>query len=1020
MPTTFSKSKQKAQVRVRDLMQINARFQRSVQIELDIHDPHSTDSYIATDFIRQCFDRIGSAFQKGSTRRAWRITGDYGSGKSAFALAMAKSASGRLNEVPEPFRQGIGQRLHPVIVTGEREPLHGSIGKAIKSQLAWMKRADLPQDTTQLIDMIHRARNGSEQGIFLILDELGKNLEYAMMEPQSSDAYTLQRLAEVSSRTDGKPLVMLAILHMGISTYTGELDTTARKEWDKIAARFEEILFHHPFEQVVQLFAAAVRLDQSQLPHHLRGEAMETMGWAVENGFYGSAPTTTLQKMAPGIFPLHPISLPPLMQLLRRFGQNERSLFGFIAGHEPSALQDVAGLELTAARFFRLNDLYNYVRHNIAHAMSNGRATHWRIIESVVRKAEMPEESDLLKTIGILNLLDDDSMLATRSLLRRALGWEEKTIEKTIRKLQGTHALFERGAVRGFALWPHTSVHLDDAFADAKTELGEPKEPMQTLASLLASRQIVARKHYIETGNLRHFELQFHPSSSCKPFLEIGPKPALGDADGHIAVFLPENEREYKETLALLTDSKQHPAPNVLIGLTRPPVHMLGTAKDLRAWNHVAKTVAELASDEFARRELRSQIRNAKEKLNEQIDQLAGLNYGANEAIWFRNGKREDILPDGLSTTLSSIAEGYYKKSPVILNEMINRRLTSSAASRARTVLIEAIATNPEKEFLGMDASKNPPEMALYVSILQAGKIHVRDGENWKFVIPEKGKISDPCNLHPAFAAIEKVLKEHDGQRVKVPVITHELRMNPIGARDGVIPLILALYLAVSSSTTAVYEDSTYIHGLGGEEFQRLQKEPEAFEFQHCAIEGLKLETFQTIATVFGVAQKRDPELLDVVNPLVSFVAALPEYSRNTKKLSQEAIRLRDRLLSARDPATLIFREVPEALGIAPDDGKRLGTRLAKIVGELQGSYDQLLTRLGDSIRDSFQTNADIREFRQELTKRCKTLEPKLVETDVPLVRPPPRRRKPRIPKMAGVPRQPRQQKICIALGRSG
>jgi len=134
---------------------------------------------------------------------------------------------------------------------------------------------------------------------------------------------------------------------------------------------------------------------------------------------------------------------------------------------------------MTAARFFRLNDLYNYVRHNVAHAMNNGRATHWRIIESVVRKAETPEESDLLKTIGILNLLDDDSMLATRPLLQRALGWEEKSLEKTIRKLQGTHALFERGAVRGFALWPHTSVHLDDAFEDAKTELGEPKEPTQ-------------------------------------------------------------------------------------------------------------------------------------------------------------------------------------------------------------------------------------------------------------------------------------------------------------------------------------------------------------------------------------------------------------------------------------------------------------------------------------------------------------------------------------------------------------
>ena len=38
-------------LRVRDLMRINHRFRKSVQIELDLDDPHSTDGYITTDFI---------------------------------------------------------------------------------------------------------------------------------------------------------------------------------------------------------------------------------------------------------------------------------------------------------------------------------------------------------------------------------------------------------------------------------------------------------------------------------------------------------------------------------------------------------------------------------------------------------------------------------------------------------------------------------------------------------------------------------------------------------------------------------------------------------------------------------------------------------------------------------------------------------------------------------------------------------------------------------------------------------
>jgi hypothetical protein len=140
------------------------------------------------------------------------------------------------------------------------------------------------------------------------------------------------------------------------------------------------------------------------------------------------------------------------------------------------------------------------------------------------------------------------------------------------------------------------------------------------------------------------------------------------------------------------------------VGVTHPPTELLGIAKDLRAWQHVERTVSELASDEFARRELRAQIRYAKEKLNEQSDLLMGWNQSGGRVIWFNKGQEQKIEQDGLSSLLSKIAEDFYKDGPIITNEMINRRVTSSAASRARTVLIDAIAKNPEMEVLGMDA----------------------------------------------------------------------------------------------------------------------------------------------------------------------------------------------------------------------------------------------------------------------------------------------------------------------------
>lgn len=649
-----SASKRSASVRVSDLMQINPSFRKSVQVEMDFHDKGSTGNYVVTEFVVQTFNWIQPAFAKGSTQRAWRLTGDYGSGKSAFVLALAKAACGKQHELPSPLRGAITRNLQPVFVTGDREPLHESIGKAVIRQVPGFRTQTLPTNTEQLLNLLERAQKKCSQGIFLVLDELGKNLEYATMEPSSTDVYVLQRLAEMASRSGERPFIIVAVLHMGIGAYTNDLDTTTRREWDKVAGRFDELLFQHPFEQTVQLCAEAIGLAFEQLPRTFITEANAAIEWSVENGLYGSAPAQTLRELAPRIFPLHPVVLPPLMHLLRRFSQNERSLFSFLSGHEPSALQEVAGLDLEKARFFRLADLYNYLRQNIAHAMTNGRATHWRIIESVVRKAPDAEQANLLKSIGILNLLDDDELLATRDLLYCALGArsprEKEAVSKLIDQLKDKKLLFERSAVRGFALWPHSSVHLDDAFKDAQTEIGEHAEPMRLVASKIDSRQIVARRHYIETGNLRHFELQFHPAKEYERYCKAGSKPSHGDVDGHVVIFLPESDLEYRAMLTKLKEGDLHPDESVLVGLTRPPIEMLGAAKDLQVWQHVQGNLKELSSDEFARRELRSQIRVAKERLDQQIDLLLGWNQNPRLISWFRNGQPDRLEPDGLSS----------------------------------------------------------------------------------------------------------------------------------------------------------------------------------------------------------------------------------------------------------------------------------------------------------------------------------------------------------------------------------
>src|SRR6266478_2849582 len=81
--------------RIADLLHIQRRYLRSAHLQRDFQDPAALDGYIVTPAIRANFDRIRRGIVPGSGQRAWRVTGDYGSGKSSFALLLANLLGGR-------------------------------------------------------------------------------------------------------------------------------------------------------------------------------------------------------------------------------------------------------------------------------------------------------------------------------------------------------------------------------------------------------------------------------------------------------------------------------------------------------------------------------------------------------------------------------------------------------------------------------------------------------------------------------------------------------------------------------------------------------------------------------------------------------------------------------------------------------------------------------------------------------------------------------------------------------------
>ena len=72
-----------------NLIRVQRRFLRSVNLERDFYSPDPLDGYLLTASAAAAFERLSAGIAQPHAR-AFSLTGPYGSGKSAFALFASK------------------------------------------------------------------------------------------------------------------------------------------------------------------------------------------------------------------------------------------------------------------------------------------------------------------------------------------------------------------------------------------------------------------------------------------------------------------------------------------------------------------------------------------------------------------------------------------------------------------------------------------------------------------------------------------------------------------------------------------------------------------------------------------------------------------------------------------------------------------------------------------------------------------------------------------------------------------
>jgi len=1004
------------------------RFMRSTDLVRDFHDPQALEGYCLTDFGKECLIRIAEGFRPDSGRRAWRLTGDFGSGKSSFALLLANTYRDANRRLPKTLRDEVldslpdAKKHHfiPILIGGSREPLAHAVLRALSGAMSELYSRGAKSSLDQAIDKALRAKHvpdkkvlefiqeanskiiqsGKGDGLLLILDEMGKFLEFAASNPERQDVYFLQQLAEMASRSGRQPFMVVCLLHQGFNAYAEKLSQAGQREWEKVAGRFDEILFHQPLAQVASLVAAAINPNLTTLAKvapSAEKQAVSCMEEAIQMGWYGtSASRDTLRKLPAKLYPLDPLLLPVLIRIFQRFGQNERSLFSFLCSHEPFGLRAFAQQPLKDEHsFYQLSDFYDYVRTNFGHRLGvMSYRSHWNVIESVIEAhPENPLEIQILKSIGILNLLDVDDLRPTSQAICWAVAGGAKRrqapVMRALEKLVESKRLYFRGESRGYSLWPYTSVDIEARLNEAKKAIPHVAQISEVITEQLDARPVVARAHYIRTGNLRYFDVVY-----CKPEeLQERAEQYQTQADGFILVPLCETESESRGCKSL---AKKLPPRKDLIRLVAVPralSYLLPAALDAQQWEWVQSNTPELNTDRIARDEVQIHLQEARNRLQSQVQQDVGLSRISGESTlsWFyeRAGEGQaSPMRTGRQVLhlLSDLCDRTYTKAPRIKNELVNRHNLSSAAAAARMRLVEMMFANPDKLELGLPRDRKPPEKSMYLSVLRNTDMHREESGKWILGTPESGK-RDTGNVLPALKRIKLMLTQRPDERLGVDRLMEELRQPPYGVRHGLFPILLAVVAVEDEQEIAFYENGTFLREIGKDAFLRMTKAPEKFEIQFCKIEGVRSQLFQQLVDVLEVGGdgEKDVELLDVVRNLCQFVAQLPEYVRQTKNLGNpNAIKVRGVILEAREPVRMVFHDLPEACGFSKfevgkptsaKDAKAFVSELKQALDELRHAFPNLHRSMEKAIAEEFgYQGIALSKFRRKLAGRAEQL----------------------------------------------
>lgn len=963
-------------------VQVSERFQRSIRIDTDIGDEGVINSFICPQSSIEVLLSMAKGRQEAG-EAAFTWTGPFGSGKSSLVVALS-ALLGNETRLRTKAEKVVGEKNAAQILKGfgvsPRKgwtfiPVVGSRGNVADAIISAVKASTKTKRQITPSSLVETLTDMSKQedcGLFIVLDEMGKFLEGA--GEGNSDIYLFQQLAEVAARSKGK-IVILGILHQAFAEYARRLTRDVRDEWTKIQGRFVDLPLNVAGEELIDLVGRAIKSDKKPS----KSDVAKTTAEHIEK--WRRVNIAVLSRSLAQCWPLHPVAaalLGPISR--RRFGQNQRSVFGFLNSAEPYGFQDfLKNAPLSDDSLYAPARLWDYLKANLEPSIMASPDGHkWSLAVDALFRAEAAGNDkkalETLKCVALMDLFQERSGLSPdKDLLATCLlDVSKKELNQILEKLSSQSVICYRNHKRSYSLHQGSDFDIDSATEEAYKQT--PVLDFDRIRKASRFQPVVAKKHYHETGALRWLDVDLVPAEQAEEVARTY-EPKDG-AIGLVMVVIGTSEAGDINKICRIASGANSKWP-VFVSAAQNSGSIRNHARELQALEWIRGNNPTLGGDTVARREVDSRAAKIRDSLEEHLSTTLAAGK------WFLNGENAVSLTfRELHAKASEKADELYPKSPKINSELVNRIKPSSNSVAALKELMNAMISKQGQKRLGIEGY--PAEGGLFQTLLDYSALYTETDDGFVFTAPTD-KRQDRARLRPLWDAADKFFEKNQNRAVPITELYSVWTSRPYGVKNGLLPFLALAYLMTRPNGYAVYHAGYYRPSIDNLFIDYLTKVPGEISLRSMNFSDIGQKILAgTASTLNRIHPSLAPlsetsEPLAIARRLVMTVMDLPPWVLRTRQLSDHTIRLRELIKNANDPNKVLFDDLPKLFkeyeeNLNKGDVQPIIGALEESLQEMVSAYPRLMSDLRQQLLEELQIEGKGHKALEELNKRAKNI----------------------------------------------